>query len=441
MRRRLLVGAGFAVLALAVAIGVYVHNESQPTEKRGSANQEFVRTAAPETKRPRKLELREPWPTYAFDPERTHVGGDFHQRPPYRRLWQVNAHDTLEYPPVVGYGRVYLAQQRGLFFSLNADSGRVRWRKKTRRCSASSPALAHGVVYQSWMDFVPCPQARPGATGFVIAWNAKTGRKLWRFNGAPFESSPLVVGRTLYVGSWDHKVYAIDAKTGHKRWSFETDEQANTSAAYWRGTIYIATDGGSLYALSARTGRLRWRAQSNSKFGSREFFYATPTVAYGRVYLGNTDGTMYVYGARSGKLRWARPLGSYVYSAAAVWRRRVYVGTYDGSFYALDAATGDVKWHRSAPGAVHGAPTVLDGLVYYATCSSCGSAAQRSVKRGPDGTYALDARTGHMRWRFPAGKYANPVVTDTKRIYVTGRAQLYALKERARRGRRGRARR
>ena len=156
----------------------------------------------------------------------------------------------------------------------------------------------------------------------------------------------------------------------------------NTSAAYWQRTIYIASDGGTLYALDARTGKLRWSAQSQSSFGAREFFYATPTVAYGRVYIGNTDGTMYVFGAKSGKLLWARPLGSYIYGAAAVWKRRVFVGTYDGKLYALDAATGDTVWQIDTPGAVHAAPTVMSGLVYYATCSSCGSEAQRAVEAG-----------------------------------------------------------
>ena len=157
----------------------------------------------------------------------------------------------------------------------------------------------------------------------------------------------------------------------------------NTSAAYWQRTIYIASDGGTLYALNARTGKLRWSAQSASSFtGAREFFYATPTVAYGRVYIGNTDGTMYVFGAKSGKLLWARPLGSYIYGAAAVWKRRVFVGTYDGKLYALDAATGDTDWQIDTPGAVHAAPTVMSGLVYYATCSSCGSEAQRVGEGG-----------------------------------------------------------
>ena len=136
---------------------------------------------------------------------------------------------------------------------------------------------------------------------------------------------------------------------------------------------------------------------------------------------------MYVFGARSGKLLWARPLGSYIYGAAAVYRRKVFVGTYDGRFYSLDAATGDVNWQINAGGAVHAAPTVMAGLVYYAVCSSCGEAAQRSVARGPDSTYAVRVRDGHRVWRFPAGKYANPVVSDGDRLYVTGRAHEYAF--------------
>jgi outer membrane protein assembly factor BamB len=423
-RRRLLLAGALVLVAVGIGVYAYVHHQLQPTEKRGSAKEEFT-TAEP---KPVKPPMRLPWPTYAFDRERTHVAR-FDHRPPYRRIWSINTHDNLEFPPSIGYGHVYLAQQRGLFFALDPKTGKVAWRKRTRRCSASSPTLGLGLVYQAWMDFLQCPQDRPGATGYLSAMNPKTGREKWRYRGAPIESSPLLAGHTLYFGAWDHRVHAIDARTGHRRWSFHADDQVNTSAAYWRGTVFIASDGGSLYALSARSGRLRWQAQSNAKFGSREFFYATPTVAHGRVYLGNTDGTMYVYGARTGKLRWARPLGSYIYSAAAVWRRTVYVGTYDGAFYALDAATGDVRWKRSAPAAVHAAPTVIDGVVYYATCSTCGSAASRAVKHGPDGTFARDARTGHLLWRFRGGKYANPVVADEDRIYITGQSKLFALTE------------
>jgi outer membrane protein assembly factor BamB len=431
-RRRLLAGVAFVVLALGAAAAVYVRNENQPTEKRGSADEEFVTTAAPEPEPPPERENPRPWPTYGYDAARTHIS-PYEHRPPYRRLWSIDAHDTIEFPPAIGYGRAYVAQQKGLFFALDAKTGKVDWKKSLRRCAASSPTLGKGLVYQSYMHPVVCAQGQAGADGFVVAWDADTGRERWRFKSAPIESSPLLRGGRLYIGSWDHKVYALDARTGRRIWSFETDDEVNTSAAYWQRTIYIASDGGTLYALNARTGKLRWSAQSNSSFGSREFFYASPTVAYGRVYIGNTDGTMYVFGAKSGKLLWARPLGTYIYGAAAVADRRVFVGTYDGKFYALDAATGDTVWQIEAPGAVHGAPTVMAGLVYYATCSSCGSEAQRAVKQGPDGTYAVRARDGRQVWRFPGGKYANPVVADADRVYVTGRAQQFAFRPRRQR--------
>jgi outer membrane protein assembly factor BamB len=423
-RRRLLIGGALIVLAIAVAIGVYAYNENQPIEKRGSATEEFVTTEEPPP--PPKKEDPLSWPTYGFDDARTHVS-PYDHRPPFRRLWKIDGHDTLEFPPTVGYGRVYLAQQKGLFFALDAQTGKVDWRKSLDRCAAASPTIGTDVVYQSYMHPVECLQGQAGADGFLVAWDADTGRERWRFKSAPIESSPLLRNGRLYFGSWDHNVYALDAKTGKKIWSFGADNEVNTSAAYWRRTVYIASDGGTLYALNARNGRLRWSAQSNSSFGSREFWYATPTIAYGRVYIGNTDGTMYVFGAKTGRLLWARQLGSYIYGAAAVHRRRVFVGTYDGKFYALDAATGDTIWQIGAGGAVHSAPTVMDGLVYYAICSTCGSEAQRAVARGPDSTHAVRARDGKRVWSFAAGKYANPVVADRQRIFITGRAHQFAL--------------
>ena len=428
-KRRLIAGAAL-VAAVLIGAGVYFYEkEKEPIEKRGSATDEFVTTDSPKPKPPPKKENPRPWPTYGYDVARQHVS-PYDARPPYRRLWKINAHDTLEFPPTVGYGNVYLAQQKGLFFALNAKTGRVRWRKSNGRCAASSPTIGKGVVYQSYMHPVQCLQDQAGANGYVVAWDAKTGRQLWRFNTAPIESSPLLKNGRLYVGSWDHKVHALNADTGKQIWSFQADNQVNTSAAYWNGRIFIADDGGTIYSLSARTGKLLWSAQSQSKFGSREFWYATPTVAYGRVYIGNTDGTMYVFGAKSGKLLWARPLGTYIYGAAAVYNKRVFVGTYDGKFYALDAATGDTIWQIDAHGAVHAAPTVIDGLVYYAVCSSCGSAAARAVARGPDATYAVRARDGKTVWRFNDGKYANPVVADEDRIYLTGQSHEYAMEPR-----------
>jgi outer membrane protein assembly factor BamB len=435
MRRRLLIGGVLLVVVLGACAAAYYRSESDPVEKRGSAKEEFDRSAEPAKRRPPgRKRTAEAWPTFGYDLQRSQVS-PYDHRPPFRRTWRIDAHDTLEFPPSAAYGNVYIAQQKGLFFALDGKTGRkVFPRKNFKRCAASSPTIAKGTVYQSYMDFAPCPQNASRPTGFVTAINAKTGKERWRFKAQPIESSPLLRKGVLYVGSWDHNVYAISARTGRKIWSFQTDDRVNTSPAYSKGRIFIATNGGSLYALSARTGKLAWRARSQSRFGSREFFYAAPTVAYGRIFIGNTDGTMYAFGQRSGKLLWANPLGTYIYSAAAVYKQRVFVGTYDGRFFALDAATGDTRWRRGMPSAVHAAPVVMGGIVYASTCSSCGSAASRAVKGGKDSTTGFDTRNGRTRWRNNGGKYASPIIADRDRVYFTGRSYLYGLEPKRRRG-------
>ena len=261
---------------------------------------------------PKRKEIAEPWPTFGYDIQRSKVSPLPTTARPTSRTWRVDGRDTLEFPPSAAYGNVYLAQQKGLFFALNGKTGKPVFKTKDfKRCAASSPTLANGTIYQSYMDFVPCPQGASNPTGFLIAMDATTGKQRWRFKAKPIESSPLLHGGLLYVGSWDGNVYAIRAKTGRKVWSYDTGDRVNTSAAYSNGRIFIANDSGTLYALNARTGKLAWSASQ-----ATEFFYAAPATAYGRVYIGSTDGTMYAYGAKSGKLLWARPLGTYIYSSA-----------------------------------------------------------------------------------------------------------------------------
>ena len=81
------------MIVLAVAIGLYIRSQDDPVEKRGSATEEFVTTEEPEPKPPPKKDDPRPWPTYGYDNERSHVS-PYNHRPPYKRLWSIDAHDT-----------------------------------------------------------------------------------------------------------------------------------------------------------------------------------------------------------------------------------------------------------------------------------------------------------------------------------------------------------
>ena len=419
---------GVACLASVTAGGIFAWKwmYERPGNVRGSTTVEWRPADAPRARRrPARILVEQPWTTYGYDRARTHFAPDFQVRPPFRRLWMLRTGYYIEFPPAVAYGRVYVAQLKGRFFAVDAKDGRVIWSKRFPLCTMASPTVGRGVVYQPFVP-TPCDYGDRTAHGFIAAMNAQSGRVLWRFPVSS-ESSPLLMGRTLYFGAWDHKVYALDVRTRRVRWTFLADDELNSSPAYAAGTIFIGSNGGSLYAIDARTGRLEWRARSFStvRWG-REYFYATPTVAYGRVFASNSDGFVYAFGAASGRLLWATRTGTYVYSAPAVWRRTVYVGSYDGKLYALDAGTGDVRWTFAAPSAIHGAPTVLAGLVYFSTCGTCGHRNSRYAKQGRRGTFAVDARTGRLVWSFPDGRYS-PVVADRERLYLTGDTRQYGL--------------
>jgi outer membrane protein assembly factor BamB len=414
MKRLLVIITVLVLLAGAGLAAAWVWYDRQARDVRGSASEEFVTTDEPgATTRPEPVVEEEPWPTYGYDTARTRFAPDFRIRPPFRELYRVRAHSLIEFPPVVAYGLFYFGTNAGRFLAVDVETGEIAWEKQYKRCTASSPVVGDGIVYQPLMVPNPCRDAARDQPGYMIAFDARSGRELWRFRAGAIESSPLLVDGLLYFGSWDHNVYAVNAKTGRKRWSFETGDEVKGAPAYSGGKIFVGSYDGKVYALDARTGDLRWETEAQARLGGAGNFYSSPAVAYGRVFIGNTDGKVYAFGARSGRLLWSQTTGGYVYSSPGVWRRTVYVGSGDGHLYALDAATGDVRWRFNARGGIFGAPTVIDGVVYFSAGSQ-------------DRTWGLDARTGKRLWSFPDGKYT-AVVADSERLYLVGHTRMYVL--------------
>jgi outer membrane protein assembly factor BamB len=412
MRKRWLVALGLLVCAVAgVAVaGVVVWQDRQPPGSiTGSPSVEFVTTEAPgTTTRPVEVVREIPWPTYKFDNQRTNVAADFRHRPPFRQLWVRKAFSVLEFPPVIAYGRLYIANLPGKLFAIDSKSGKIAWKKDLKRCTAASPAVADGVVYQPLMDLYPCDPHEKSAPGYMVALDADTGKELWRFRAGVIESSPLLVDGLLYFGSWDRKLYALDVKTHKVRWAFTAGDELKGGPAYANGTVFFGSYDNRMYAVDARTGKLRWSTAGEANF------YSTPAVGYGRVFVGNTDGRVYAFGAKTGNLLWARSTGSYVYSGPAVWDGTVYVGSHSHRLFALNAGTGAVRWTFQMSDVIAGSPVVMAGLVYASTRSK---------------TFAVDARTGKQVWRFGDGRYT-PIIADEDRVYLVGWKKIYGLKPR-----------
>src|SRR5215208_2371190 len=252
--------------------------------------------------------------------------------------------------------------------------------------------------------------------GQAVALDAKKkGRVVWR---TPLpgrsESSPLVHSGKVIFGCESGDIFALDEKTGKVRWQTHTNGAVKGALAYHDGTLFATNYAGEVYALDAGNGNVKWVAHTQGGgFLRGGGVYGTPAVAYGRVYVGGLDGRVYSFGEST---------GDEVYSSPAVADTphappTVFVGSQDKRFYALDAKTGAVRWEHYLNGNILGSPSVVDRTVYVSVI-------------GPNiGTFAYAVKKGNQVFYNDQGEY-NPVISDGQRIYLTGYSSIRAFEPR-----------
>ena len=269
------------------------------------------------------------------------------------RLWS----DTIGLPPVsspaVANGLVYIGYW-DYVLALDASTGATVWSYETYCGRDAPPTVANGVVYVASADIGNCEP-------YVWALDAQTGARLWKslvVGAVP--TSPAIANGLVYIGSnttWT--VTALDASTGQPAWIYWNAGPVESSPAVANGVVYVGSDYGNVYALDAHTGALVWVYAIGTAVGS-----SSPAVANGVVYVGCTDGNVYALDAGTGAKLWNYTTGSMVSSSPAVANGVVYVGSNDKSVYALDAQTGTELWSYATGAPVDSSPAVANGVVY-----------------------------------------------------------------------------
>ncbi|MFH0826204.1 MAG: PQQ-binding-like beta-propeller repeat protein [Pseudomonadota bacterium] len=156
----------------------------------------------------------------------------------------------------------------------------------------------------------------------------------WRFPVGDVAATPLVFGNTVYFGSWDGHLYAVNLETGEEIWRFKTKGPVHACPALTDGSLCFGSGDNYLYCVDSHNGTLRWRYRTGGPV------YSTPTIAYGVVYFGSNDDCLYAVDLESGLLVWKFMAGGPVYSGPAVSGGIVCFGCDDKNLYALDIAQG-----------------------------------------------------------------------------------------------------
>jgi len=334
---------------------------------------------------------------------------------------------------------------------------RARRRRLTKIVSVSilAPLMLFGAVFlsiYSFTDLVLPPSPTLNSTSSPGEWAMfrydlgrsgsigptaiqPQGNLKWSFTtDAEIHSSPTVVDGTVYFGSRDFHLYALDAETGAERWRYKTRTWIDTSPAVVDGIVYFGSNDGYLYALDAATGEMLW------KFHTTYPITSSPAVADGMVFFGSTDYSIYGLDAKTGRKIWSHRTAGWVTSSPAVDSGIVYVGSMDGSLYALQADNGRFRLKFRAR-EVSSSPAVKNGVVYFNSRSNLwavdGKARNWPGEHGLRGWWLQfwafrllpkPPPISGFLWTLPLGRASSssPVLTEDT-IYTTSDNRLYSI--------------
>lgn len=264
--------------------------------------------------------------------------------------------------------------------------------------SRLTPVHADGVVYAAERH------------GQVNAINADNGRRIWQTDLSPdkpfsmfsvFRSGPparlsggiTYNNGTLYLGSENGDLYALNAEDGEVKWHATVPGEVVSAPAYGEGYLVTHLGNGMVLALDAENGEERWRHEEEVPTLSLRGA-SSPVVQSGGVVLGTNNGRAAVLILENGQLAWDErviaPSGSSdlermvdIDASPVVRGDTLYLLAFNGELVALELRSGEVVWRRDYAG--YRTPQVTASQIFLTTQHSH--------------IAAIDRLSGNERWR------------------------------------------
>ncbi|TAK61817.1 MAG: hypothetical protein EPO24_05550 [Bacteroidetes bacterium] len=226
----------------------------------------------------------------------------------------------------------------------------------------------------------------------------------WRFpTKGPIVSSPVVDKNTIYAGSEDSTLYALDAVTGTIKWRVTINGPIKSTVCVDKERVYLVGGDGIVRSFAKESGSELWQFKTGGEqlyglYSYADYYHSSPVLYNNALYFGSGDSNVYALNAASGKLLWSYKTGEVVHSSPVIDSNKLFIGSFDGNLYALRAENGELLWkfksvgHRFFPkGEMQGSPAIGNGLVY--------------IGSRDYNVYALDKEKGYCHWnrQFPLG--------------------------------------
>jgi outer membrane protein assembly factor BamB len=278
--------------------------------------------------------------------------------------WKITVGEGYATPILVG-NRVYQFSRQGeneILRAIDAESGKVIWEKSyAAPFEMTSGTKRHGPGPKSTPTYADGRIFTLGMSSIVTAWDAATGKELWRIPAGPLQPqfhtamSPLVDRNQMFLhlgGDKQGTLNSFDPATGKVRWSWTGD-----GPAY--GSPIIADLGGTRHlmlfsqqnfiAVNPETGALLWSVP----FESRSTTNSITPMVYGNTIIVSGQGkplTAYIVANKGGKwvadLAWENPAIQMSFSNPVLIGDAIFSMSplNSGQFFWADAKTGKTLW-------------------------------------------------------------------------------------------------
>lgn len=230
---------------------------------------------------------------------------------------------------------------------------------------------------------------------------------LWEYKvGSSEISAPIVDRGTVFVGSDDNNLYAIDTATGKLKWQYSALGKVYTPAAK-DGLVFAASFDNYIYALDSN-GNLKWKTSIGSSI-------ASPPVAYNDILYGGFDKYIYAIHIINGSIKWRYATDGSIESTPTISQGIVYAGSNDNKVYALDAGNKNLRWSYTTGGSITSSPSVINGIVY--------------IGSRDNNIYAIDSIDGKLKWSKKTNDWvrSSPAVFGNKVFVGSNDNNVYSL--------------
>jgi eukaryotic-like serine/threonine-protein kinase len=230
------------------------------------------------------------------------------------------------------------ARQRRMWGTITVPdtTGRVKWIRKLPAGIQCRPAIAGDIIVTGCNN------------GYLFGLARESGHTVWeqKISGNELLSSPVLHNGSIYIGSVDEKILALDPTTGRTIWESPVDGSVIATIMMTPDTLVVGTGKGKLYALNPDDGKIIWVFQTGN------LIKATPAYEDGRLLFGSWDGYFYCLDASNGEQIWKKYINIPHFAPATsnpmVHDGRVYFVSHDYRTHCLNAETGSVVWQFPA---------------------------------------------------------------------------------------------